>query len=876
MSKTPDSKSPSNWAIRFLEWFCPDELVEGILGDLLEAYEVDLAQSSPEKANRQFILNVFRFFHPSIILRNHLTINFINMGILKNYIKIAFRSFAKQKLTTAINLFGLTLGITCAILAYIFVQHELSFDKFHAESENIYWVSTKFGNEMNLVSSPTAFVPQAVDDLPEITAGCRLKGQEVLVELDQSFIKERVLYTDANFFSFFNFKIAKGADNQLLKNIKGIVISEAIALKYFGSRNPIGESLTLHFNETKDDFLVAAVAKNAPDNSSIQFSFLLPMHYAYKDNLNKLTTDMKSFGMDSFIRLKKGASVDEVKTKLIAFANSKLPEKDGETSFYQFIPNAFNDFHLGFGFNRNGFIAPIDKNYVHILGVIGFLILLVACLNFMNLSNAKSSKRLTEVGVRKVLGAKPSQLSSQFLSESILISLFSFVLAIFLIEAILPYIKEITDYELKIDWFNPRILLPLLGITVTAGFLAGIFPSIILARLKAVSIFKSSLKVGGNNWATKSSLVFQFAISVGLLSCTFIMYQQQQFMKNKNLGFDDDAVVVIPTKIKHKDKIDSRSLVERYKQEVIQVAEIQKVSGVSNSFHKGNRARFFKEEDGKSNIVFEFQVDADYIPLLDISLKEGRNFSIEEGGTNNKSVIVNEAFLKLYEIDNPIGYRLPEKFEDYADATIIGVTEDYNYSHLRETVKPMLLQNLDNWHLGNILVKISPNNVENTLAQLKTSWEKVRPEKTFEFSFLDEDIQKQYLAEERWNKVIAGATLMAILISMLGLFGLIALTLAERTKEIGVRKILGASIFDITWLISRQFVLILGFAAIIAIPLALYGMQNWLENFAYQIEIQWVVFLIAVLLTAFLALLTTGIQAVKAGLSNPVEALRKV
>ncbi|MEM1124483.1 MAG: FtsX-like permease family protein, partial [Bacteroidota bacterium] len=300
----------------------------------------------------------------------------------------------------------------------------------------------------------------------------------------------------------------------------------------------------------------------------------------------------------------------------------------------------------------------------------------------------------------------------------------------------------------------------------------------------------------------------------------------------------------------------------------------QKVSGVSNSFHKGNRAQFFKEADGKVNIVFEYQVDAEYLSLLNISLKEGQNFLPAGIGENKQSIIVNEAFLRLYDIQDPIGYQLSDKFNGYSGATIIGVTENYNFSHLRETVKPMLLHNANSQHFGHILVKIDPKNIDGTLAQLKAGWEKVRPEKEFDFSFLDEDIQAQYEAEARWNKVIAGATFMAIIISMLGLFGLIALTLAQRTKEIGVRKILGATVLNIIWMVFRQFVVLLLIATILSIPLVIYSMHEWLENFAYRIDIQWFVFVVSICLTTVLAFLVASVQSVKAASQNPVDALR--
>lgn len=878
MKKNNPLTDPPNWAIRFLEWFCPSELTEGILGDLFEQFDADNNEYSIAKANRRFIWNVFRLFHPSIIFRNHLTINFFNMGIIKNYFKIALRSFWRQKLTTSINIIGLTLGIACASLTYVFVQHEVSFDKFHEESENIYWMTTTFRGDMNLMSTPNPLATELVDNIPEITEGLRLRSQDVMVEMGNEIFKESITFVDKNFFTFFNFDLTKGTKNSVFSKLKGLVISEKMAVKYFGRSNPIGQKMTLHFNETKDDFLITGVAQNAPDNSTVQFSFLSPMTYAYKDKMEELTTDWNKFGMTTFFRVKAKNDFETAKEKIKSLADTKydlIDTEAGKQSTYEFIAHPFDEFHLGNGFARNGFIAPIDKTYVKILGLIGLLILMVACLNFMNLSNAKSSKRLTEVGVRKVLGARPQQLRQQFLTEAILVSFCSLFLGIFLIEMILPLIQQILSYHLTINWLEPKVLLPLVGITLLTGILAGIYPSILLARLKAVSIFKSKLKIGGNNWATKGSLIFQFALSVGLLSCALIMFQQQQFVKNKNLGFNQEEIIVIPTQVRYGDKTDSKRIVQQFKQELRPIAEVKEVSSVSHSFNRGNQVQFIQGEFGQMELIVEYRVDTNYLSILDIQLLSGHNFVEESAEKKVRSVIVNEAFLKKYKVEEVTGYRLPENFNDFSDAEIIGVVKDYHFANLKEVIKPLMLHTSNTSKFGNILVKIDPKNIDKTIAQLKTSWQKVRPEKSFEFSFLDEDIQNQYIAEERWSKVISGATLLAILISCLGLFGLIALTLAERTKEIGVRKILGASALNITWLVSRQFVVLLLIASIIAIPVAIYGMQNWLKNFAYQIDIQWFVFFVAVGLTGILAMLTTVVQSLRAALQNPVHALQQ-
>ncbi len=877
MNQSPPPKSPPNWAIRFLEWFCPDELVEGILGDLLEEYEYNSQVQNSGKANLVFIWSVLRFFHPSIILRNHRTVNFINMGILKNYVKVAFRSFGRQKLTTSINIFGLTLGIACAGLAYLFRQQELSYDKFHHQSETIYTFMTKFRGDINFISTPGPLAPTLVAELPEVTEGIRLQGKKVLVEADQEVFNEQVLLTDAHFFEFFDFDLLMGDKKKVLIDLKSLVISKEKALKYFGSRDPIGETIQLNMEDKLMDFVISGVAANPPVNSSIQFGFLVPIQAAFQQEKEKLASDWEGFPVKSFIRLKDKVDYASFVTKLPAFASSKYPKSEdaGEakmTSNYQFLPQPLDDFHFN-GFSDVGIAAGGKMINVKRLSWIGILILLVACFNFINLSNAKSSQRLKEVGVRKVLGARKMQLKKQFIVEAILISLVAFVLAILLMDFSMPYIENLTDYSLMIEWFNPSVLLPIAGIALLAGLLAGLYPSFLLSNLKVVDTFKSTFKVGGNNWATKGSLIIQFAVGVGLLSCTFIMYQQQAFIHNKNLGYNTEEVVVVPFQISYGEKEKGNQLLRQYKQELNQMVDIEKVSGVSWSFTKGNAVSFIKDESGKTEWLTFYRVEPTFIPMMEMELVAGRNFRQEEEGAENKGVIVNETFVKKYEVEKPIGYKLPKKFQDYADATIIGVVKDFNFENLRKSIKPVLLTT-EKGYIGNALVKIKRENTKNTIAKLEESWQKINSNTPFKFSFLDEDVQRQYAAEARWNKVFTGATIFIIVIACLGLFGLIALTLAERTKEIGVRKILGASIMDITWMVARQFILMLLIASIIAIPIVIYGMNDWLSNFAYQIDIQWFIFFIAIMGTALLALFTTAIQTIKAALKNPVDALR--
>ncbi|MEZ4991137.1 MAG: ABC transporter permease [Saprospiraceae bacterium] len=797
--------------------------------------------------------------------------------MFRNYLKIAFRSFKKQQLTSMINIVGLSIGIACAGMGFVFIQHELSYDRFHDEAENIFWLSASIENKVNISSSPGPLSPALKDAIPEVSEFFRMEEQAILVQSGQEFFQETGHFVDPNFFTFFSFDLIAGDPDRVLAPVNAIVLNESSAEKYFGRLSPVGKDLTLNYQGEEVLFEVTGVMADAPQNSSLQCDFLLPLAFLYKDKPEVLVEDWTQFPVTSFIRLKKENDLLVFQEKMEDLTANNTVLQSMDDSKILFNVRALQNYHLKDGYPANGLTAPADMSYVRILGIIAVLILLVACFNFMNLANAKGSGRLSEVGVRRVLGADRKQLISQFLSEAIFTSMLALGLGCMLIRFSLPYISTLTGFSLEISWLRPYILLPLLGIALVAGALAGLYPAILLSKLRAVQAFQSRFKTGGNNMVTKSSLVFQFAVSIGLLSCTFIMYRQQQYIKNHNLGFDQEMTVVIPTQSSYREGAVSQRLVDQFRTEVLADPNVLKVSGVSGSFGGRNAALFVEGEGGSwQNIVFFYNTDSEYIPLLAIELIAGRNFEEGSAADQEDAIIVNETFLKEFDIDidQTGSYRLPEKFKDQANARIIGVVKDYNYLDLKSEMKPLMLKSPREAYLGNILVKIRPEEVDETLASLRRTWQKINASKPFEFSFLDEDIQQQYLVEQRWNKAITGATVLAVLIACLGLFGLLALILAERTKEIGIRKILGATIPDITWLVSRQFVLLLGIAAVVALPIAWWSMQKWLENFAYKINIGFLIFVAAIGVTCLIALLTAGLQAVKAAMQNPVEALR--
>lgn len=791
-----------------------------------------------------------------------------------NLLKVTFRSLWRQKLTTSITILSLAIGIACASLAYLFIQHEYAFDTFHEESEKIHWLHGSINGQFNLPSAPGALAPALEEEFVEVTESFRMETGTTVVALKNEFFKEEVLFVDPNFFEFFNFSLRMGDPATALEGLNEVVLSPTMAEKYFGRQNPIGQALKLFYQGEESVLQVSGVAEPAPTNSSIQFDFLLPIQFAHKNDETPLDNEWESFSAGTYFRLRSVDDLPAFESQLTSFMEAKFPDR--EPGFMKFPVYQLEDYHLsGVGMmSAEGLTAKINPAYVHTLAIIALLMLIVACLNFTNLSNARGSQRLTEIGVRQVLGASRQKLVVQFLTESVLFSLLSTVLAAGLVLVATRYLTELLDYPIQINWASTQVIVPLLLIVVGTGVLAGAYPAFLLSRLSPSTQFKSDYKIGSNNWVTKAALVFQFTLSVGLLACTYIMYQQQRFLSEKDLGFNQEQVVVIPTQIQYKDSTNTDQLLATFRAEVSQYPGVQDVSGVSYSFSRGNIGRMISDESGFDEFVFEYRVDPHYLELLDLQLLKGRNLKDSGKDRAGQSIVVNETFLEQFEVDVIGDYRLPETFGELAGASIVGVVKDYNYLDLKQAINPALLSMNPEQRFHYLLVKIKPDGISTTITQLQHSWQAIQPDKPFQFSFLDEDLQQQYVAEARWNGVISGATLLAIIIALLGLFGLVALSIAERKKEIGIRKVLGASVGAIVALFSKNFLGLVLIATLIASPIAWYAMQQWLADFAYRIEIQWWIFLLAGLVAVGIALATIGVQGVRAALAKPVDALR--
>ena len=726
--------------------------------------------------------------------------------MLKNYIKIAWRNLRKDKLITAINILGLSIGLACCILTFLFVKNEWSFDKFHREAENIYRVSAKY-QSFFLSVTPVPLAPALQDEFASITESMRLDEREVIVQVNGQYYKEKTLFADSNFFTFFSFPVLQGDPKRVLERPEGLVITQTFAQKYFPGESPLGKMIRINLDSVFSEYQISGVSADPPRNSTIQYDMVMPLINDFRGPDKEEMTSWKSFGSTSFVRVDQRANIENIRKLLPGFISKHmgkdLNQIEESTQDYTFLFKPLVEYHLNGTGGGAGMEEPISKYYLYALAIIGILVLIIACFNFMNLTNAKASGRLKEIGIRKVIGAQRANLIWQFWLEAIFLSFIATAFAMVLADLFLPALNQISGYEMSIElWRDPFVIPGLIVLALITGILAGSYPAVALSAIETLDTFKSNFKIGGNNWLTRFSLVFQFGLSIALITGAILIKQQQDFIQDANLGFSEEQVIVVPLQLGKEPKGTGKRLVRQFKQKLTSDPAISKLSGVSSSFSRGSSISLIEGKNDEQVYIFEFNIDQNYLDLLEIGLIEGENFKSE---APTKDIIVNEAFLKQFKIDNPIGHILNEDVASEKNQRIIGVVKDYHFVNLRSEIRPLRLFHNDYSRYNYLLVKTEPGKIEEALNQIKATWTEVRPQKPFEYHFLDEDIGKEYASEKRWGKAITIASILSIFIACIGLFGLTMLAALRRTKEIGIRKVLGASYRHIIILLSRQF-----------------------------------------------------------------------
>ncbi len=796
--------------------------------------------------------------------------------MIKNYFKTAIKTMMRNKTYTAINIFGLSIGLACVMLIVLYIKDEVSFDRFQENGAQIFRIvqdgHRPDGTELKSGFTGAVQGETFKQEIPEIQELCRINGGgEELVKKGAEVLSEKMLYADKSFFKIFSFSLVKGNPKTALDQITNVVITTAIAKKYFGNQNPIGKTLQINQNGSFVPFIVSGVANETPYNSTVRFDFLLNIERTLPPKYTSWQWDWFNSFLNSFIYLKKGANPQVVEQKMVQVFNqyagkqmAEMKKTQGEkvSSGYKLQPyyNIHLDKNYGTG---NGITASSKIDFSYILGGIALFILFIACINFINLSLSSSLRRSKEIGIRKVNGSTRGQLILQFLGESFLLTLIASFIAIILVVVCLPAFNQLSGKQLQIAYlFNSQTILLIAILIVINTLLSGFYPAIVLSGFNPVQTLYGKLKISSNNYLAKSLVVVQFVVAVFLAIGTIVMQKQFNLLINADLGYKPQNIVDVQF------PWEKHPNFELFKSQLSKYPSIKEVSGQGSPFTAWTGMEF--DVDGKKLNTPFFEIDNEFLKELNIPLKQGRNFTTVAGDTTH--CLINQSFAKAASWkDSPIGHLIKEDKREY---TIIGVTADFHNSSLNSKIEPLVIKQPATANYGQVLVKIDENQKVAAIKAIQTTFKKLISGYPCRYNFLTDMLSGQYEQENRWKQIITLASCMSILISCLGLFGLATLAIEQRVKEIGVRKVLGASLTDLTGILTVNFLKLVLVAVIIASPLAWYAMNKWLQNFPYRINLSFWILILTGAGSLFIAFITISFQAVKAALANPVKSLR--
>jgi len=789
--------------------------------------------------------------------------------MMKNHLKLAFRNMQRHRGFSFINIFGLSVGMACCLMIFLFVRDELDFEKFHKNSPRIYrtivdeYVDGKWEHN---VGSPDLLGPALEKELPEVLTSVRLFNPNWIDKWSVSFEKkyfyeDNLFFADATIFKVFTFHLLRGDPETALKDPNSIVITETMAQKYFGKDDPMGKVLCI---DDAVELKITGVAKNVPKNTHFRFDLLASFEsMPYQWALN----NWRTLQFYTYVLLNKEYDQNQLNEKLSPF----LKKHFGQQTNTQLHLQPIEDIHLHSRY-YNQDMAPnnSDISYVYIFSTIAIFILGIACINFMNLSTARSAQRAREIGVRKVIGAFRAQLIKQFLGESFLFSFIAAIVSVFLITVFLPTYNTLSGKHITFNAQNMVFIGGFLAsVILIAGLISGSYPSLFFSSFQPAKILKGSLTVGQKGVLFRRALVmFQFMLSVCLIIGTIIVYRQINYCLNKNLGFDEEHVVVIPLRCRS-----VQAKYESYRNALLQNPSLLNVAGSSTVPGRSVGERGILPEGNKWYPRNSMFVDFDFIPTFGMEIKEGRNFSRDFPTDVDDAYIVNEAAVKNFGWEDPIGKKIIWAGDKNKKGFIVGVVKDFHYKSFHQKIEPLVLHMTPG--IGSYAsIRIKSENILNTMSFIKNKWQEFNPGHPFDYFFLDDQYDRLYRSEEKMGRVFRYFTFLALFISCLGLFGLSSYVLEKRTKEIGIRKILGASVSGIIVMVSKEFGKWILLANVIAWPIAYFSMNLWLENFSYRIEISIWMFLLSTLIVMVLSLLTVSYQSIKTALANPANSLR--
>lgn len=874
--------SPPAWALTFLRWYCDERYLEEIEGDLMETFKETRSLEGPGKANQRYVKDVFRFFRFNRF--KHINNPFVNNsnGMFKNNLIVAYRNLIKKKAYSAINILGLSVGIACCTLIAMYVNHELGYDKF--QNEDVYRIGLNRiypDRETGYTIIPHSIGPQMVIDFPEVEAQARVLppiGTSIFRFEDKSFNEPYFLMADSNVFEVIDLPLIEGNPANALTEKNTIILSETTAKKYFGNDDPIGKTLESPFG----NFMVTAIAKDYPDNSHFKFDIIASIQSAPFIS----RPIWAQFTTMTYLRLTPGADPSRLEAKFPGFVKTYAAgqiEARTKMSFdeyiaagngYDYFLQPIQDIHLTSNL-ENEIRVNGNATYVTLFIFIAGFILIIACINFMNLSTARSIERAKEVGIRKVLGSLRKQLVIQFLTESVIISTISLLIGVIMVYLVLPLFSNLAERPLDFEiLYQPYFLLGMIGGTLFIGLIAGFYPAVVLSAFIPVNVLKGKMKTSKAGVQLRNGLViFQFMVSVVLISSTLVIYDQMQYMINKNLGFDKEQVIVLKNTNTLNDKV------EPFKESILGQHNIHSAamsSAMPGDFYAGFSMRMEGQTE-EGLVARQIGIDEDFLEAMKIKLIAGRNFSDEF--VDSLSIIVNQSLVDELNLADPIGKHIIDTGNDPSSEIryrIIGVIEDYHYQSLHTKIDPQVLIHTSNSNtFANVMaVKVSGASLQNTLSHMEQAWGNYNPNTPFEYYFLDNNLREFYSAERTSGEIFSLFTVLAILIACIGLLGLSSYTISQKTKEIGVRKVMGASVFQIMFILSKDFTLLIMTAIVIAIPLSYYYMNSWLNDFAYRIDINWLTFLLSGVAALIIAWITVSYQSIKAARMNPVKTLR--
>jgi putative ABC transport system permease protein len=881
--------SPPKWADRFLSWYCNPDLLEDLQGDLTEIFYTNCSQGKPLRARMLYIWHVIRSFRLSTIRRDR---RLTSHTMVKSHLKIAWRVMLRNKFHYALNIAGLSIGIACFILLGFYVRQELSYDRFHSRSEDIYrvWLKEDYGEGKQFFNTvtPIIFRDFLTENFTQLEEVVQFDIRQYQVGEGDERFNERIAVISPEFFDVFDFEIRHASGDNFLE-AGHVILSETYAVKYFGDSPAVGKTLPIEINGESRQFTVSAVFKDMPRESGIQFSMALSAvnnAFIYGD---RSLDAWFNVNMETYALVKPGAHIAEVEENIQQAIMARLGDqvKEGEYSI-GFQP--LTDIHL----NRAvpaGIVPVGNSQEVFILGGIALLVLTIACLNFITLSIGQSVRRYKEVGVRKVMGAFRNSLLRQYLTESTLVVAISALMGVSMAYLLAPAFNSLTGADLVLS-LTPAHVLFYVFLIILLGIISGMYPGIIQSRWQTLDVLKGQKRPERKQYFTRAIVVFQFMTTVFLISCTLIMARQLQFIQSADLGFTYEATVAVPLAADRQGNSLSEMISntmkkgELLREKLKSYPQVSEIGMGTHVFGGGDWTQIgFDDNDGIFRESKLLVVEPGYIQTFGLSLKEGRSFREQDVSDSRRSILINEAAVDYFALENPIGQPLPGR--EFGDHIIIGVVDNFNYSSLHSDIEPLIItQNaepilegisdimFDDFPVPKLVFRYTGTNLSAVKEILEENWESVYPEDELAFSFVEEDMEVQYASERQMQRMVFTATILSIFIACLGMLGLTIMVVNSRLKEISIRKIVGAHPGSIMGLLTGDMAkqLILGF--ILAIPVTYILMEQWLSNFAFRIDIQPWQFLVSLLMTVIIAFLVVIYHTVSAARQNPVNSLR--